>query len=195
MCWGEKSWRDWRREGRREGEGEMENGGGGHEANGIGNAGAQDMTAVDLSSPPRSPPPTPQQQQQQAVSVPAFVQRWVIRNWVEFEVEFEFELMGLGIACNSIFELSCCILVLGGRVLAPIKTRESQQSRPPPPPRDNGEQDTAIFMRTEQTTKLELYQIDPLVDVRGLKRCVHHPCIVLTQQSLHPVCDAVEWIT
>ena len=79
-------------------------------------------------------------------------------------------------------------------MLAPIKTRESQQSRPPPP-RDNGEQDTAIFMRTEQTTKLELYQIDPLVDVRGLKRCVHHPCIGLTQQSLHPVCDAVEWIT
>jgi hypothetical protein len=53
----------------------MENGVGGHEANGVGNAGAQDMTAVDLSSPPRSPPPTRQQEQQQAVSVPAFVQR------------------------------------------------------------------------------------------------------------------------
>lgn len=35
---------------------------------------------------------------------------------------------------------------------------------------ENGEQDTAIFEQTERETKLELYQIDPLVDVKGLKR-------------------------
>lgn len=78
---------------------------------------AQEMTAMDLSSPPHSPPARQPS--------PPFVQR----------------------------------------ELKSVNTRVSEKLQQ----QENGEQDTAIFEQTERETKLELYQIDPLVDVKGLK--------------------------
>ena len=51
------------------------------------------------------------------------------------------------------------------RGLKPVKTRATENG-------ENGySQDTAIFERIEgEKTKLSLYQTDPLVDVKGLKR-------------------------
>ena len=54
------------------------------------------------------------------------------------------------------------------RGLKPVNTRLPENGQP----RENGySQDTAIFERIEgEKTKLSLYQTDPLVDVKGLKR-------------------------
>lgn len=58
------------------------------------------------------------------------------------------------------------------RALKPVNTRVATA--------ENGE-DMAVFERTEQSTKLELYQADPLVDVKGLKRY----CKILSGCSFH----------
>lgn len=72
------------------------------------------------------------------------------------------------------------------RALKPVNTRatESQQQQQ----EHHGNQETAIFDRTERETKLELYQTDPLVDVKGLKRYTYHLDVV----ALHAEQDNLE---
>lgn len=74
------------------------------------------------------------------------------------------------------------------RVLKPVKTRAAENGQQ----RENGySPDTAIFDRIEgEKAKLSLYQTDPLVDVKGLKRCSSPS----DNECWRLVCNLLVWI-